>query len=319
MLYEKLDYVLAIAEEQNLTRAAKKLYISQPTLTMYLNRLEEMLGTQLFDRRKNPILLTPAGKHYIEKMKEIAEAEQILRGELRSISDPDKTFRIGCARVRGHYWLPLLLRVLTEKHPELNFNITLGSESQLRRLLEKHSLDMAIGTFSEMPPSELPLTVEDVAYERMLLVAHRDYGLVPAELREQNSPHTPYCLDPVRLQHLPFITPPSSNGMYMSVQKLIGLYNLQPKRNIVVDTMTTGLMMAEQGLGVQLIAAGILVALPTEERRRELDYCVLPEFPAKRRCAVSWREDTELLPLIRETVQILKDEVLPTQLFTEIA
>ena len=37
MLYEKLDYVLAIAEEQNLTRAAKKLYISQPTLTMYLN------------------------------------------------------------------------------------------------------------------------------------------------------------------------------------------------------------------------------------------------------------------------------------------
>ena len=43
MLYEKLDYVLAIAEEQNLTRAAKKLYISQPTLTMYLKRLAEHL------------------------------------------------------------------------------------------------------------------------------------------------------------------------------------------------------------------------------------------------------------------------------------
>ena len=53
MLYEKLDYVLAIAEEQNLTRAAKKLYISQPTLTMYLNRLEENLGVKLFDRKKN--------------------------------------------------------------------------------------------------------------------------------------------------------------------------------------------------------------------------------------------------------------------------
>ena len=80
MLYEKLDYVIAIAEEQNLTRAAKKLYISQPTLTMYLNRLEESLGVQLFDRKKNPVLLTHAGKHYIEKMREIAEAEQILRG-----------------------------------------------------------------------------------------------------------------------------------------------------------------------------------------------------------------------------------------------
>ena len=73
MLYEKLDYVLAIAEEQNLTRAAKKLYISQPTLTMYLNRLEENLGVKLFDRRKNPITITPAGRRYIEKMTEISE------------------------------------------------------------------------------------------------------------------------------------------------------------------------------------------------------------------------------------------------------
>ena len=68
MLYEKLDYVLAIAEEQNLTRAAKKLYISQPTLTMYLNRLEENLGVKLFDRRNTPITITPAGRRYIEKM-----------------------------------------------------------------------------------------------------------------------------------------------------------------------------------------------------------------------------------------------------------
>ena len=126
MLYEKLDYVIAIAEEQNLTRAAKKLYISQPTLTMYLNRLEESLGVQLFDRKKNPVLLTPAGKHYIEKMREIAEAEQILRGELRTVSDPARTFRIGSARVRGHYWLPPLLRLLSDRHPDLNFSVTLG-------------------------------------------------------------------------------------------------------------------------------------------------------------------------------------------------
>ena len=83
MLYEKLDYVLAIAEEQNLTRAAKKLYISQPTLTMYLNRLEENLGVKLFDRRKTPITITPAGRRYIEKMTEISEEEQILQRRIK--------------------------------------------------------------------------------------------------------------------------------------------------------------------------------------------------------------------------------------------
>lgn len=126
MLYEKLDYVLAIAEEQNLTRAAKKLYISQPTLTMYLNRLEENLGVKLFDRRKTPITITPAGRRYIEKMTEISEEEQILRGELKSVQNPAQTFRIGSARVRGHYWLPPLLRILSKQHPDMNFVISLG-------------------------------------------------------------------------------------------------------------------------------------------------------------------------------------------------
>ena len=134
MLYEKLDYVLAIAEEQNLTRAAKKLYISQPTLTMYLNRLEENLGVKLFDRKKNPITITPAGRRYIEKMTEISEEEQILRGELKSVQNPAQTFRIGSSRVRGHYYLPPLLRILSKQHPDMNFVISLGTGRHPARL-----------------------------------------------------------------------------------------------------------------------------------------------------------------------------------------
>ena len=157
MLYEKFDYILAIAEEQNLTRAAQKLYISQPTLTMYLNRLEESLGVRLFDRKKNPVTLTAAGKYYVEKMQEIVDAEQILKGELYSIRDPDQLFRIGIARVRGHYWLPPLLRSLTERHPRLNIVVSLASEKQLQRQLEKRTLDLAIGTLAAIGKSEVPL------------------------------------------------------------------------------------------------------------------------------------------------------------------
>ena len=317
MLYEKLDYVIAIAEEQNLTRAAKKLYISQPTLTMYLNRLEESLGVQLFDRRKNPVLLTPAGKHYMEKMREISEAEQILRGELRTISDPACTFRIGSSRVRGHYWLPPLLRLLSECHPELSFTVSLGSEKQLQKLLEKDSIDVAIGTLADIPESDIPLVFEDVALEKMLLVAHRKFGLVPPEARGDNSPDHLYQLNPASLQNLPFITPSPANGMYLSFQKLIAQYNIQPGHILVIDTMTTGLKMAVQGLGVQLISAGILIALSPEERQ-ELDYCLLPDFPAERRCSVVWREDTEQLPMIRETTQLLREEVLPQMIYTEV-
>ena len=58
----RLDYVLALAEERNLTKAAQKLYISQPTLTKYITRLEQDLGVQLFDRTVQPIRITRAGR-----------------------------------------------------------------------------------------------------------------------------------------------------------------------------------------------------------------------------------------------------------------
>ena len=316
MLYEKLDYVIAIAEEQNLTRAAKKLYISQPTLTMYLNRLEESLGVQLFDRRKTPVLLTPAGKRYIEKMREISEAEQILRGELRTISDPASTFRIGSARVRGHYWLPPLLRMLSERHPEISFTVSLGAEKQLQKLLGKDSIDMALGSLADIPESDIPLVFADVAEEKTLLVAHRKYGLVPADARADNSPDRPYLIDPSVLQNMPFVAPSAANGMYLTFQKMITQYNIRPGHTLMIDTMSTGLRMIAQGLGVQLIAAGILVSL-TPEQRQALDYCLLPDFPVTRRCSVVWREDTDQLPLIREAIELLRKDVLPQMIYTE--
>ncbi len=61
MSLDKLDYVLALAEERNLTRAARKAFISQPALTNYINRLEEQLGVKLFDRSVTPIEITRAG------------------------------------------------------------------------------------------------------------------------------------------------------------------------------------------------------------------------------------------------------------------
>lgn len=315
MLYEKLDYVLAIAEEQNLTRAAKKLYISQPTLTMYLNRLEENLGVKLFDRKKTPITVTPAGRRYIEKMTEISEEEQILRGELRSVQNPSQTFRIGSARVRGHYWLPPLLRILSERHPDMNFVISLGPERHLQRLLEKFSIDLAIASLTEIPSGIVPLVMEPLSTEQILLVSHKKYGLVPKEEQEHNSPDNPYLLDPEKLQNLPFIAPSPANGMYRNFQRMIGFYGIQPKNSIMIDMMTTGLQLTKEGLGVQLISAAILVSISVQERQN-LDYCILPDLPESRPCSIAWREETEFLPLIQEIVEILKEEVIPKQLYT---
>lgn len=78
MNLSKLQYLNMLAEECNVTKAAKRLYISQPTLTTFLNNLEKDLGFHLFDRSSNPIKITKEGKAYIQKMKILLLEEQQL-------------------------------------------------------------------------------------------------------------------------------------------------------------------------------------------------------------------------------------------------
>ena len=95
-----------MAEERNLTRAARKAFISQPTLTNYINRLEEQLGVKLFDRSVTPIEITRAGALYIEQMKKIQLAETNLRNELRILGSMETVFHLGIGATRGRSTSP---------------------------------------------------------------------------------------------------------------------------------------------------------------------------------------------------------------------
>ena len=73
---KQLTYIVTIAQEQNLSRAAEKLYVSQSTLSLYLKKLEQELGIPLFTRRNNRLSITPAGKLYMQTAQELLEMEE---------------------------------------------------------------------------------------------------------------------------------------------------------------------------------------------------------------------------------------------------
>ena len=85
MGFEKLDYVMAVAEEQNLTKAAKRLFISQPALTAALNKLEKELGVTLFERKRPPVKLTQAGAFYIKEMARIRQMQMNMQTRLDAL------------------------------------------------------------------------------------------------------------------------------------------------------------------------------------------------------------------------------------------
>ncbi len=115
MTPEKLNYLLVLAEEQNISRAAKRLFITQPTLTACINNLERKLGVKLFDRTHNPIRLTGSGKMYLNKMQEIVAAEQLLNEDIKKLETQQTEFRIGIGQIHSEMWCPSLIHLLKKR------------------------------------------------------------------------------------------------------------------------------------------------------------------------------------------------------------
>ena len=82
MVFKNFEYFIAIAEEGSISKAAERLYISQPSLSKYLKRLEENFGEELFCRESYPLKLTKAGELYLSYVKELTKKETRLLEEL---------------------------------------------------------------------------------------------------------------------------------------------------------------------------------------------------------------------------------------------
>lgn len=307
MLYDKLDYVLMIAEERNLTKASKRLYVSQPALTSYLNRLEVELGVKLFDRTKTPVEITPAGEYYISEMKKVSAAERQIRSALKVIEEPTRTLIIGTGQVRGYNWLPAILPTFCEMHPDVNVTAIQATESHLVEQLQQSQLDMVFGAYSVPIKGlvDVPLTEDSIVF-----IAHRKYGIVPQERRRHMSSRNPYALeDSSVLNGLPFISPGVSNGLWVSYEQLIAAHNLHPSRTIAVNNLMTGLELTKEGLGIQLGYSALLeVNWQSHKDVSNLDFFTIRDMSPSRLISALYSEHNVKKNLILDMIRILKNE-----------
>lgn len=310
MIYDKLNYILTVAEEQNITRAAKRLFISQPTLTQYINRLEEDLGVKIFDRSKNPIQPTEAGYTYIEEMKHIADAETRLYNRIRIAAEPYKTLVIGIGNVRGSFWMPVALPSLCERHPNINVHVINKTEMELGKALINREIDVALGV---LPPSSIRgAEIVKLGNDERLFVSHAKFGIVPAHLRAEYGLDRPYQVSPECLDQMPFIIPNVGNGMYPAYESAVLQNNIHPSRIIAVNDLHMGFQLACQGLGIQLTYKQVArIHQDSGENMNPLDYFVIEHMPANEQCLVAYCSDTLKKRLISDFIKILKNEVLP--------
>jgi LysR family transcriptional regulator, hydrogen peroxide-inducible genes activator len=190
MTLTELRYVVALAQERHFGRAAQKCFVTQPTLSLALAKLEQELGVKLFERNKNEVLLTPKGQAIVEQARrvldEVGKIQQLAKGGQDQLSG---TLRLGAIPTIGPYLLPELIPILRKRAPAMPLVIEENLTGNLAPMLRDGELDVVLIAL----PFALPGVRTQVVYEEPFSVVvpegHRWQArreVKPAELAGEN-------------------------------------------------------------------------------------------------------------------------------------
>lgn len=151
---KQITYFLAIAEERSISKASGKLYISQPSLSSFLNKLEASLGTRLFVRYNNKSLeLTPAGEAYLQGARQIADIYTQLMNNIADIADnAERHMSLGFAGVGDAFIVAQAASRLCELYPGVRIEIVERGAFELMNMLDANELDMTYAAYDKEQP-----------------------------------------------------------------------------------------------------------------------------------------------------------------------
>lgn len=159
----QLEYIISLDNYRHFVTAAQKCFITQPTLTMQLKKLEDEIGFKIFDRSINPLKPTAAGEKFINKarkiLRETNQLKAMVAGEKEMI---EGNFTLGVIPTIAPYLLPLFLKDFTQKHPETFFHIKELQTKEIVEQLNADKLDIGIVATPLMESTirEIPLYYE---------------------------------------------------------------------------------------------------------------------------------------------------------------
>lgn len=140
-----LKYFIAVAREENITRAAERLNITQPTLSRQLKQLEEELGVKLFDRNKHKISLTNDGLLLRRRAQEIIDLSEKAKNEVsHSNEELSGEIAIGCGELRSIDTLSKIIESFQELHPDVSFNIFSGNSENIKDMMNQGLLELGL-------------------------------------------------------------------------------------------------------------------------------------------------------------------------------
>lgn len=173
---KQIEYIVKIAEEKNITRAAEKLFLTQPALNKQLLKLEKELGVPLFHRVKNAWELTYAGEVYVENARSILNIKNETYKIINDIANVKKgRLSVGFIPERGSTMFSHVYPEFYRMYPKITVEPTEARALQLESLISKGALDIA---FITLPSNEIPVNpIIPISKEELVLAVPINHKL----------------------------------------------------------------------------------------------------------------------------------------------
>jgi len=270
-----LRYFIAVAEELHFGRAARKLGIAQPPLSLQIQRLEAELGTSLFDRTSRRVQLTPAGRTLLEEGRRalagvrdaVDAAQRASRGETGSLT-------VAFAASVMFLSLPRVIRQFRESFPGVRLELReLGTGPQMIAL---RNGDLDLGFLRE-PPLDDELETETIMTERLLIAVSKRHPLARRrQVQLTDVANEDFVLFPRDL----------APGLYGHVLRVCAEAGVHPRIVQTSREMYTTVSLVEAGMGVTIIPESV-----RQMGRRGVQYFPIASEAATTRIDAAWRTD----------------------------
>lgn len=272
-MFTNKHYILAVWKEGSFSKAAEKLYISQPSLSASVKRIEDKISVPLFNRSATPVTLTEAGKKYIQYALEIEEKEKDFERYIYDYTNLlTGSVRLGGSSLFSSFMLPSMISQFNKKYPHIKFEVFEDSTKNLIEKLALGYLDIIIDNAviddpsisSAIYTSEILLLAVPTSYkvnERL-----KDFRLTASDIKKGKHISDSYNVSLKEFADYSFILLNPENDTGRRANLLFKKHSLNPKTVFLLDQQVTAYNTSATGMGISFVSDTLVKHMESETR-----------------------------------------------------
>lgn len=308
-MFQGMEYVYEVYKEKSFSKAAAKLFISQPSLSANVKRIENRIGYPIFDRSTKPLRLTECGKEYIRCVEEIQSIRKGFSAFVRDWGNlTTGNITLGGSNLFSSWILPPLISDFVARYPNIKINLVEESTTNLTELLQKGNVDLILDNTTLDPAIfDSRLFQEEhllLAVPRRLTIndSLRKYQIADEQIRSGYFLEDRFPVVPLNaLEEQPFIMLKSENDTGKRARQICQAAGFEPNVILNMDQQMTAYNICQSGIGISFIGDIMLSRIPHNEN---VVYYKLPVHHNSRSVCFYWKKGRYFTRAMEEFLNI---------------